>query len=256
MDPNPSRRQPTAAQLVADIEATQVEPERPATETMPLAGERTPWIAVAALIAVAVATVLAIALAGGGGSSPSGTSASSRGGGGAHHNGARAAQPPTHHSPATAGSVATTTSPASSARSAPATGAALGAQLNDQGYALVQSGDYADAVPVLRRAVAAFPPGTSDIRYAYALFNLGHALRMAGDPAAAIPILEQRLRIPDQTDVVQHELDAARAALAAPAPGKPEPAKPPKPREHLPPGLEGKPKHGPPGQGKKDEEGG
>ncbi len=274
MDPDRNRRQPTAAQLVADIEATQVQPERPETETMPLAaanggsgaatgterprvlgrptGGRTPWIAVAALVGVALATVLAVALAGGGGSSPSGTSASSHNGGGAHHHGARAARPAHRDSGATTGGGAvTTTSPTSSAASAPATGATLGAQLNDQGYSLIQSGDYADAVPVLRRAVAAFPPGTTDIRYAYALFNLGHALRLAGDPAAAIPILEQRLEIPDQTDVVQRELDAARAALAGPEPGKPEPAKPPKPKEHGPPGREGKPGHEPPGQLKK-----
>jgi serine/threonine-protein kinase len=65
---------------------------------------------------------------------------------------------------------------------------------------------------VLQQAVAAFPKGTSDINYAYALFNLGHALRMAGQPEKAIPILEQRLEIPDQTQTVQAELDAARAA--------------------------------------------
>jgi hypothetical protein len=35
---------------------------------------------------------------------------------------------------------------------------------------------------------------------------------MAGQPEAAIPILEQRLQIPDQTETVQAELDAARAA--------------------------------------------
>jgi eukaryotic-like serine/threonine-protein kinase len=60
--------------------------------------------------------------------------------------------------------------------------------------------------------VASFPQGTTDINYAYALFNLGHALRMAGQPEKAIPILERRLQIPDQTETVQTELDAARAA--------------------------------------------
>ena len=64
---------------------------------------------------------------------------------------------------------------------------------------------------MLRRAVASFPQGTTDINYAYALFNLGHALRLDGRPAEAIPILERRLQIPDQTDTVQRELDAARA---------------------------------------------
>ena len=118
-------------------------------------------------------------------------------------------------------SEATTTAPpstTSTAAQAPAipsgdtaAGAGTGAQLNDQGYALIQEGSYAAAVPVLRRAVRAFPRGTSDINYAYALFNLGHALRMARHPDRAIPILERRLRIPDQTQTVQAELTAARA---------------------------------------------
>jgi tetratricopeptide (TPR) repeat protein len=88
---------------------------------------------------------------------------------------------------------------------------ATGAQLNDEGYSLIQQGRYAEAIPVLRRAVASFPRGTTDIDYAYALFNLGHALRMDGRPGQAIPILERRLQIPDQTATVQRELDAARA---------------------------------------------
>ncbi len=269
MDADRNRRQPTAAQLVADIEATQVVPRRPTTDAMPLAsadggsgsgparprifgrpaGEHAPWIAVAGLSAVAVATVLAIALAGSDSRPPSSSAASAAGGaGGAHHQRDRPAQ--AQHRPSTTSS-ATSSAPTPTS-GAPPTGSALGAQLNDQGYTLIQSGDYTDAVPVLRRAVAAFPPGTTDIRYAYALFNLGHALRMSGDPAAAIPILEQRMAIPDQTDVVQRELDAARAATAAPEPAKPEPAKPPKPPKRAPPGLEGKSKHEPPGQLNKD----
>jgi ABC-type lipoprotein release transport system permease subunit len=63
---------------------------------------------------------------------------------------------------------------------------------------------------VLQKAVRAFPAGTADINYQYALFNLGHALRLAGRPAEAIPVLEQRLKNPDQHATVQAELDAAR----------------------------------------------
>ena len=90
----------------------------------------------------------------------------------------------------------------------------VGAQLNDEGHSLIQQGRYVEAIPVLRRAVASFPQGTTDLNFAYALFNLGHALRMAGHPEKAIPILEQRLGIPDQTETVQAELDAARAAAS------------------------------------------
>jgi eukaryotic-like serine/threonine-protein kinase len=88
--------------------------------------------------------------------------------------------------------------------------AATGARLNQQGYALMQRGNYRDAVAILRRAVAAFPKGTTDINYAYALYNLGRSLRLSGRPAEAVPILERRLRIPNQRDVVRRELDAAR----------------------------------------------
>ena len=249
MDPDPDRRQPTAAQLVADIEATATPDEtatRPLAAALPLSPpsdtdlpasrDRVPWIAAAALAAVAAATIAAIALAGGGGGGAGGQPGhhasgskpkeTTKGADSAHKGDGQAANAPSDTGPAPP-------------PSAPASSTPTGAELNDQGYALIQSGDYAGAVPILRRAVAAFPKGTTDINYAYALFNLGHALRMAGDPAAAIPILEQRLRIPDQTDVVQRELDAARAQLA----GGTEKAKPPKPpTKHGPPGLKEKPR--------------
>jgi eukaryotic-like serine/threonine-protein kinase len=103
---------------------------------------------------------------------------------------------------------------------APLSGAALGAQLNDQGYSLIQQGQYEEAIPILQRAVDAFPDGTSDITYAYALYNLGHALRLAGQPQDAIPILEQRLQFRDQTGVVSRELALAQeAAGVAPSGG-------------------------------------
>ena len=44
-------------------------------------------------------------------------------------------------------------------------------------------GDYAGAVPILQEAVNLFPPDSTDINYAYALFNLGKSLRLAGRPA-------------------------------------------------------------------------
>jgi tetratricopeptide (TPR) repeat protein len=89
---------------------------------------------------------------------------------------------------------------------------ALGAQLNQQGFDLMNAGDYEAAVPVLRRAVDAFGPHTSDINYAYALYNLGRSLRLAGRPDGAIPLLRKRLRIPNQTGIVRRELEAALAA--------------------------------------------
>jgi eukaryotic-like serine/threonine-protein kinase len=87
---------------------------------------------------------------------------------------------------------------------------ARGAQLNNQGFELMNQGDYDGAIPVLQEAVKSFPPGTSDVNYAYALFNLGKSLRLAGRPDEAIPILEQRLKIPNQQDTVREELELAK----------------------------------------------
>jgi serine/threonine-protein kinase len=78
----------------------------------------------------------------------------------------------------------------------------------------MNQGRYDQAIPFLRRAVAAYPTGSTDLTYAYALYNLGRSLRLAGRPAEAIPYLERRLRIDNQRGVVRRELAAARAASA------------------------------------------
>ena len=74
----------------------------------------------------------------------------------------------------------------------------------------MSKGDYNGAIPLLQQAVKSFPPDTSDLNYAYALFNLGKSLRLAGRPDEAIPVLEQRLGIPNQTGTVQKELELAK----------------------------------------------
>jgi len=74
----------------------------------------------------------------------------------------------------------------------------------------MNQGRYDAAIPVLQRAVEAFPSGTRDLQYAYALYNLGRSLRLAGRPAEAVPILERRLEIPNQRGTVKRELKAAR----------------------------------------------
>ncbi len=89
------------------------------------------------------------------------------------------------------------------------------AALNDEGFALIQQGDYEGAIPVLQQAVDSYPEGSTDLNYAYALYNLGNALRLAGRPEEAIPVLEQRLEIPDQTSTVERELELARQDAGA-----------------------------------------
>jgi eukaryotic-like serine/threonine-protein kinase len=93
---------------------------------------------------------------------------------------------------------------------------ALGASLNEEGFALIQAGEPEAAVPVLEEAVASFPEGSEDLNYAYALFNLGNALRLSGRPEEAIPVLERRLEIPNQEGKVREELEAAEAEVGEP----------------------------------------
>jgi tetratricopeptide (TPR) repeat protein len=114
-----------------------------------------------------------------------------------------------------------------------------GRALNDQGYALLQSGDVAGALPILEQAVNAFDEDSTDIYYAYALFNYADALMQAGRHEEAIPYLEKRLEWDDQTETVQAKLDEARAAAGEES-APPEEGKPPKPKKT------------PPGQAKKD----
>jgi hypothetical protein len=67
--------------------------------------------------------------------------------------------------------------------------------------------------------VSASDPGT--LTYAYALYDLGRSLVLGGDPGGAIPVLQQRLQIPNQTDVVRQMLNQAmRATGQAPEPSQ------------------------------------
>ncbi len=71
-------------------------------------------------------------------------------------------------------------------------------------------GNYPAAIATLRQALASTPP--TNLYYAYALYDLGRSLLLSGDPKAAVGVLEQRLRIPDQTAVVQQTLNQALSA--------------------------------------------
>lgn len=227
---DPADRPASAQQALARLERpvpvleqpTQVfEPEpdpggelRPAPPPAPgrNAGSRgTRWSALAALLAVvaAVAAIGLIALTGGGDEGrPPGKGK------------AQAQKPKRKSAKTAAASERTAAAPAAAGEAEePIASASVpeegdpeaGASLNEQGFELIQAGEYDAAVPVLEEAVAAFPAGSEDLSYAYALFNLGNALRLSGHPEEAIPVLEKRLEIPNQTGTVEEELAAARA---------------------------------------------
>jgi len=160
--------------------------------------------AVAALLGVLAAVVVVAAVVLGGGEGKEGGGATHAGqakGAGRERTPAKEEAPP-----ATETAAVPTAVPASTGNDPE-----LGAALNEQGYELIQAGEYEAAVPLLEEAVSAFPAGSEDLGYAYALFNLGNALRLSGRPQEAIPVLERRLEIPNQTGTVRRELEAARA---------------------------------------------
>jgi serine/threonine protein kinase len=211
LDPDPDRRPLSAGRLIEELEAAlepsgavtaAARPARRVTITVP-SGSLLRATLIGALLA-AVAAVIALLVASGDGGSPTAPGPAANAG---PNRSSQGSGPSTQ-----AGSATTTTTTTTTA--APASEGASGAQLNDQGYALTQAGRYEEAVAVLRRAVDSFPEGTSDLNYAYALYNLGQALRLAGRPEEAIPILEQRLEIPNQVPTVRRALAAARAEAA------------------------------------------
>jgi serine/threonine protein kinase len=162
------------------------------------------WGAVAALLAFVAAVAVVAGLALGGGEEEAGQGRTQ---------GAAKSQP-AKNKPTPQESEVSAPEEASASAAIPApegTDPALGASLNEEGFALIQAGEYEAAVPVLEEAVAAFPSGTEELDYAYALFNLGNALRLSGRAEEAIPVLERRLEIPNQTAEVEAELAAARA---------------------------------------------
>jgi tetratricopeptide (TPR) repeat protein len=225
-DPEPSRRPGSAEEALALLERKQVVVDEP-TERIAVAPEprgarpaparrapsRPRWAGAAALLLalVGIAGVVFL-MASGSDEQPGGGPASdevakapareARGDEAAETTGAGAGTPAPEPAPEPSG-----------------TDPAAGAALNEEGFALIQAGEYEAAVPVLEEAVRAFPAGSEDVNYAYALFNLGNALRLSGRPEEAIPVLERRLRIPNQTDVVERELELARGEATGGAEG-------------------------------------
>ncbi len=193
-------------------------PRRPRPAPAPSrARSRGPWVA-GGVLAAALAAGAIIALAGGGSDGrPAATrpSASAKRPGRARRPAAQATTSPT---PRAGGGATSSGGGATTAAPTTPSGESASA-LQSRGHALMAAGRYDDAIPVLKRAVAGASPSADT--YAFALYDLGRTLRLAGRPGEAIPILEQRLQIPNQTAIVQNELDLARQAAGggAAAPG-------------------------------------
>jgi serine/threonine-protein kinase len=88
---------------------------------------------------------------------------------------------------------------------------------NDAGYAKLQAGDAAGAVPLLQSSVKGYEEqgDRADAQqYGFALYNLAEALRQSGKPGDAIPYYERRLQVnpSDRPGIVRASLAKAKAA--------------------------------------------
>jgi predicted Ser/Thr protein kinase len=72
----------------------------------------------------------------------------------------------------------------------PAASEASGAELNDQGFALMQQGDYAGAQPLLEQAVQKLS-GSGELAEAYALYNLAATRTALGNCDGVLDLIER-----------------------------------------------------------------
>jgi serine/threonine protein kinase len=81
-------------------------------------------------------------------------------------------------------------------------GGSGGHALNDNGYRLIQQGNYAGAVPLLQQAVQKLAgSGPSDPYEGYANYNLGYALYRGGRCAEAVPYFRRAMKLePDRSE--------------------------------------------------------
>ena len=205
MAKQPDRRWPTAAAFADAIDrALPGRPQvlRPAAVVFKRPGGRRHAAVAGALAAAALVAGIGAAASGTGGTHSSRTLAGGRAI-------AHPPPPPTH--PVRRGHPDRPAPAAPPASSSPSSSAPPGDDaLEAHGHALMEAGDYAAAIPMLREAIAAASQGS--LTYAYALYDLGRSLRLSGNPQAAIPVLSRRLAIPNQTGVVRTELRLAMQA--------------------------------------------
>jgi serine/threonine-protein kinase len=109
---------------------------------------------------------------------------------------------------AAAPAAATPPPPTTSSSAAPA--AVDPHTLNDQAYALMQRGDYAQALPLLQQAVQDLQGQTGDVYDAYANYNLGVTLIQLGRCGDALPYLETAHELEPSRHEVQDALKQAR----------------------------------------------
>ena len=100
---------------------------------------------------------------------------------------------PANNAASTTGAAPATTTPAAPRRSVQSDGAS-GAALNDAGFGHMQAGDYATALPLLERAVAALR-GSGSLTEAYASYNLAFTRRSLGRCDGVLELLDRSAEV-------------------------------------------------------------
>jgi serine/threonine protein kinase len=190
---DPARRFPTSAEFVAALRGSYSDaagatgalaavPRTAVTRTLPSPRPSSAWpLLIGLLAAGAVAgALLAYFLTRGGSSPPAPTTVITQ-----VQTVTTQGQITTVQKPVTV----TTSSPPTTSATPPPSGA-TGEQLNDAGYAKMQSGDYAGALPLLEQAVQKLD-GTGKLYEAYAKYNLAYTRYHLGNCNGVLDLLDQ-----------------------------------------------------------------
>jgi len=123
------------------------------------------------------------------------------------------------HHPIASVHTVTTTPPATSASTptTTATQGGSGAQLNNEGYAKMQAGDYRGALPLLQQAVRQLN-GSGSRTEAYADYNLAYTIHQLGSCDRVLALLDRSQSIQGR----RSEIDQLRAQCGGGPPGHPK----------------------------------
>jgi tetratricopeptide (TPR) repeat protein len=206
---DPAVRYPTAAEFVGDLRRalddaagdTWIEPARPvtaATRVAPAAaGVGRRWWIPALLVLLLAAGVAAALLAFRGGSDKAAPPAQPR-------TVVRTVTGPGTTVQETVTTTPTTTAPSTAATTtAPATSSGSGQALNNAGFARMQAGDYAGALPLLEGAVQKLS-GSGSLDEAYASYNLAFTRFALGQCTDVLSLLDQAQAIEGQRKEIDH----------------------------------------------------
>jgi eukaryotic-like serine/threonine-protein kinase len=192
---DPARRYPTAAAFVADLRAALEGESGDAWDEPPtrvLEADRPPrrrwWLGAALVLVLAAGALAGVLAARNTGSSPPRTVV-------------RTVTRP--------GTTVQRTVTTQSTSTAAATPAASGAALNNAGYAKMQAGDYAGALPLLEQAVAKLQ-GSGSLDEAYADYNLAFTRFALGDCTDVLSLLDNSEQIQGHRPEIEHLRHDAR----------------------------------------------